>query len=337
MRRFASLAAAAALMLTTATGAPAAAQDSSAPTTQAARVSDAALNRGNAHYNNSEYEEARAAYVDAIQADPTRSAPYRNLARAYFWLSRFSAAVAYYDHYLRLAATAADVEQVKSERRLASERARDAVYTLQDNQRLPLEALNRELDSGQAYTHGGGGAWALFQTLLRTGYAEPNLAPLRARLARRIADELEAGLLPGPGQLAPVKDLSEWQLQNERAAAARSIADDPALAEVIDRRATAVEAAIAMLTGREAEAAELARLARASNPDLGYLVWFEASALVGAEKYDEALTLLTKMEEELDGRQPERLQYIRLLQAIALQRFERPDEAGGLYLEVLRP
>lgn len=300
------------------------------------RIYQAALKRGNTAYNDSDYDAAIESYVAAIQAGPQNSQAYLNLARSYFWKGKYAAAAAYYDHYLRLAPDAEGIEQVKAERRLASERARDSVYTLPESQRLATEALSRELESGRAYTRGGGGAWGLYETVLRTGYAEPQLTQLRSRLARRLLDEFDATLVPEATQLTPRLDLDAWQLQSERLAAAQSIADDPALAENMKTRSTIVEAAIAMLTSRWREAAQLARLARASNPDLDFLGWFEVSALIGAEQHQEALTLLDEISREVADRDPANLDYVRVLRAITLQRLGRHDDAAELYLEVLR-
>lgn len=303
---------------------------------QANRTYDAALKQGNAAYNNEDYDVAVKFYITAIQAAPDQAPAYRNLARTYFWQGNYSAASVYYDHYLRLAATAEDVEQIKAERRLAGDRARDAVYTLPDSQRLALEALNKELESGRAYTSGGGGAWGLYETLLRTGYAEPQLEQLRSRLARRLLDEFDATLLPDSGRLTPRLDLDAWQLQAERITVGRTIADDPALRDVMRTRSTIVEAAISLLTSQWEQAAELARLARASNPDVFFVGWFEASALINAEKYDQALALLNDFEKQLAERDPKGVEYARVLRAIVLQRVDRDDDAADIYLDVLR-
>jgi tetratricopeptide (TPR) repeat protein len=300
------------------------------------RIWEAAVERGNTAYNSGDYETAQQAYVDAIQTSPSNATAYRNLARTYFWQDRYAAATAYYDHYLRLAPEAEDIDQAKAERRLAAERARDTVYTLPESQRRALEALQGELESGRAYTRGGGGAWGLYETLLRTGYAEPQLTQVRARLARRILDEFDAIIMSDPSQLTPRLDLDDWQLQAERLAAARSVADDPALAEILKTRSTIAEAAIAMLTGQWDDAAKLARLARTSNPDLNFLIWLEVSSLVGAEKYDQALTLLDKLARDVLDRDRARLDYVRLMRAVVLQRLERHNDAADLYLEVLR-
>ena len=299
------------------------------------RLYEAAMKQGNAAYNQQDYPAAAKAYVAAIQSNPLGATAYRNLARSYFWASRYSAATLYYDHYLRLAPTAQDIAQIKAERRLSAERARDEVYTLPDSQRMALEALGRELGAGHAYTSGGGGAWALYQTLLRTGYAEPALAQLRTRLARRLLDEFDATLMPAADQLTPRLDLEGWQLQAERLAAARRIADDPALIDILGRRSTAVEAAIAMLTSQWENAAKLARLARTSNPDLDFLTWFEATSLIKAEKYDQALSLLDEFARTVSARDNQKLDYVRVLRGVALQRLNRHNDAADLYHQIL--
>lgn len=303
--------------------------------TAATRMHDAALKNGNAAYNKGDYKKAISSYITAIQSSPGSPAAYRNLARAFFWDGNYAAAVEYYDYYLRLAPVG-EQDKVKAERRLAAERAGERVYTPPEAQRLSLAALDRELESGRAYTSGGGGAWGMFETLLRTGYAEPDLAKVRARLARRLLDEFDANIVPRPNQITPRLDLDAWQLQAERLAAAQNIADDPALLDVLKKRSTLVEAAIAMLTSQWDEAANLFRLARTSNPDLGFISWYEVSSLIGAEKYDEALLALVDLEKQLTDRESARQDYVRILRAVALQRLGRGGDAASLYLEVLR-
>lgn len=302
--------------------------------TASERQHAAALKRGNAAYNGGDYKSATAAYVLAIQAAPDKDVAYRNLARAFFWDGDYPAAVEYYDYYLRLGG--ADQEKVKSERRLAADRAGERVFTPPEAQALALAALESELESGRAYTAGGGGAWGRYETLLRTKYAEPHLSKLRARLTRRLLDEFDAHLIPKSNQITPRLDLDGWQLQSERLAVAGNVVDDPGMLDVLKRRSTVVEAAVAMLTSRYASAADLAKLARESNPDLGFVAWFEVSSLVGAERYDDALARLTDLAAELSGRDEARLDYVRVLRAVILQRLGRDAEAAALYLEVLR-
>lgn len=307
--------------------------------TASERVHAAALKRANASYNAGDYAAAIPFYVEAIQANPTEPRAYRNVARAYFWNGDYPISVQYYDHYLRLADDADEVDRVKSERRLAADRASGNVYTLPDAQRMALATLERELESGRAYTSGGGGAWGVYSALLRTGYAEPHLARVRARLTRRILDEVDLLLVPASGQLTPRLDLDGWQLQAARLDAASRVVDDPALVEMIAVRATVCEAAIAMLTSQWENAARLFAAARTQNPDLRFLIWFELTTLIEGGRPADAITSI----DELLGASTdqERIDYLRILRATALQRLDdrdagRAGEAARLYYEVLR-
>lgn len=295
-----------------------------------------AFKRANVAYNAEKYEEAVSLYVAAIQADPSQPAAYRNLARTYFWLDRYASAVAHYDNYLRLATGASDLEQIKSERRLASDRAGEAVWTMPDPQRLTRAALNDALEEGAAFTEGGGGAWGLYQTLLRTGYAQPELAQLRARLARRLLDEYEAALMTESTQPTPRLSMGDWQVQMERLSHARSVARDEAVRDVVDRRATIAEAALALLTGQSGEAAGLAELAATNNPDYAFVKWYEIVALMEADRPEDALEKLQAFARELATNNPSMLDYARVLRAEILRRTDRSSDSADLYWETLR-
>lgn len=296
------------------------------------RIHAAALKRANQSYNDRDYAAAIPLYVEAIQAHPTEPRAYRNLARAYFWKGEYAISVQYYDHYLRLATD--DVEREKSERRLAAERASGEVYTLPESQRMALAMLEREIESGRVYTTGGGGAWGIYSALLRTGYAEPHLARVRAELTRRLLDEVDLLLMPAAGQLTPRLDLEGWQLQAARLDAASRVVADAAVADMIAMRSTVCEAAIAMLTSQWQNASRLFALAREQNPDLRFLMWFELATLIDGGKPDVAIeridTLLPESPDE------ERLNYLRILRGAALQRLDRANEATSLYYDVLR-
>lgn len=295
-----------------------------------------AFKRANVAYNSEDYREAAELYVSAIQAAPAEPLAYRNLARTYFWLDRYASAVVHYDHYLRLAPGAKDLEQIKSERRLASDRAGEAVWTMPEPQRLTQAALNKAMEEGAAFTEGGGGAWGLYQTLLRTGYAQPELTQIRARLARRLLDEYEAGLIPEASQPTPSLDLGQWQIQMERLSHARSVASDPAVREVVDRRATIAEAALALLTGQASDAAGLAELARTNNPDYTFVRWYEIVALMESDESDRALEALEAFARQLASSEPTLIPYARVLRAELLRRTDRPTDAADLYWQTLR-
>lgn len=292
-----------------------------------------AIQSGNTAYNAGDYNTAQTQYVQAIQADPTRAVGYRNLARAYFWQDQYSAASHFYEHYLKLAPTdALDLEQVRGERKLAATRAGDAIYRIPENSLLARQALENELQSGRAYTEGGGGAWGLYETLLRTGYADPDLIQLRTTLSRRLLDEFDALLLPAPNDVLPVASFEAWQVQAQRLVALRKIQQNPMMLEMINRRSTVVEAALALLSGQIDGAVDLARLARANNPDLKFLPWYEIIALTHANRHDEALTALETFSRQLRSDNPSQLPYAMVVRALILKRHDRPQDAA----EVLR-
>ena len=291
---------------------------------------------GNALYNKGQYKKAIPHYAAAIQFAPNEPPPYRNLARAYFWMENYAAAAAYYDFYLRVAnAKTTDTETIQRERKLAIERAGSSVYVLPPNQKQALTALVQELTSGSAYTDGGGGAWALYKALLRTRYAEPGLSDLRAQLARRLVDEFDASMIPAVGSFTPVLDLDGWRVQAGRLEAARTVAADPALREVINRRSKVVAASNALLTEDYAQAATLCRAAQTENPDLDFLSWFTVAALIQANQDKLALAAINELARKSKGSSPALLEYARVLRAIALQKAGRSDDAAGVFADVL--
>ena len=292
---------------------------------------------GYAAYNRGEYAKAQKSDTQAIQADPNQPGPYRNLARAYFWQDQYAAATTFYDNYLKLAAgDAPDLEQVKAERKLAATRAGENVWTLPDNQRLARAALDAGLQSGKAFTEGGGGSWGLYETLLRTDYCQPDLAQLKATLSRRLLDEFEALLQPQSTDLVPPLGLEAWQIQSQRLAAAREIAMDPVQADLVLRRTTVVEAALALLGARTANAVDLAKLARSQNPDLKWTGWYEVVALTQAGEHAKALETLETFARTLRTDNPSQLPYATVVKAMLLQRLERWDDSAQAYQLILR-
>jgi tetratricopeptide (TPR) repeat protein len=297
---------------------------------------EAAVKSGNTAYNGGDYASALRWYTQAIQADSNQATTYRNLARTYFWQDQYAAATSFYDHYLRLApADALDLEQVKAERKLASTRAGEDVWTIPDNQRLARQALDSELQTGKAFSEGGGGAWGLYETLIRTGYVQPDLAQLKSTLTRRVLDEFEGLLQPQGNDLVPQLSIEAWQMQSQRLAAARAVVLDPTVTAMIDRRSTVVEAGLALLGGRTAKAVDLAKLARKENPDLKWTPWYEIVALTRAGSHEAALETLESFSRQLRQENPAQLPYATTMKAIILQRLERWDDAAQTFQIVL--
>lgn len=297
----------------------------------------AAVKAGNTAYNSGDYPAALRWYVQAIQADPNQASTYRNLARTYFWQDQYAAATSFYDDYLRLApADSTDLEQVKAERKLASTRSGEDVWTIPDNQRLARQALDTELQTGKAYSEGGGGAWGLYETLIRTGYAQPDLAQLKSTLTRRLLDEFEGQMQPQGNDLVPQLSIEAWQIQSQRLASARAVTLDPTLVAMVDRRSTVVEAGLALLGGRTGKAVALAKLARKENPDLKWTAWYEIVAQVRAGDHAAALEILETFSRQLRQDNPSQLPYATTMKAIILQRLERWDDAAQTFEIVLQ-
>lgn len=290
--------------------------------------------RGNKAYNEGRYGEAEKAFIEAIQARPEEALLYRNLARTYFWQNQYSAATAYYDFYLRLVPEAEDAEQIRSERRLASNRAGGEAWAMPEGQRMALRALQEELLSGRAYTAGAGGAWGLYRTLLRMQYAQPELMTLRRDLLRRLVDEFEAHLIAPENQPSPVLELEDWRVQNERLAAARGLSNDEAFTEMLARRALIVDAATALLNHQFDRAIVLLEEARAQNADMLFLNWYHVHALARSGKHGEALEILESFARRLAQSAPQQLGYARIVRASLLQSMGRSDDAAQLYLEM---
>ena len=298
-----------------------------------------AFGQANDAYNQGNYAEAVVLYVAAIQDDPSYRKSYRNLARSYFWMEKYALAATFYGHYVQLASTAdpvpSDIGAVSAERRLAISRSGEEPPDPSEPHRLTLNVLERELDEGRAYLPGGGGAWYAYQTLLRSGFAHPDLIAIRSRLARRLLDEFEALLLPEPRQITPMLELEDWNHQKARMAAAQSIANDPVLRDLISRRTLVVDAADALLQGPPDRATALCEKARSSNPDLRFLRWYEIVALIRAESLDRAAERLEELHTILAAEAPEQTGHADLLRGVLLQRTGEIGAASTIYLELL--
>lgn len=317
---------------------PASAQGERGPESALPASYSVTMQGANEAYNNGDYKQAASGYLRAIQAAPRKPEAYRNLARSYFWLGKYAAASAYYDFYVQLTPDAGDVEQIQSERRLAASRAGDDIYTLPESQQMARRALEQQLESGRAYTAGGGGAWGLYNSLLRTDYARPDLANFQRRLVRKLLEEFDAMLVPESGQPVPRLDLEGWQLQLDRLQAARQLTEDEGLRDIIDSRSAVAEAGIALLTGSRDEAVPLIDGAMRKNPDLSFLHWFRVVALIEANQNEQALEAVAELGRELAATNApsSHIEYASVLRANVLRRLGRHEDAADLYLEILQ-
>ena len=294
-----------------------------------------ALQRGNAAYNAGDYKAAILSYVQAAQAEPLEAEPYRNMARAYFWQADYDASLAYYDIYLVNFPAAKDAEQIQRERRLTSERSRQP-WSLPEPQRQAMRALEDRIDAAPAYSRGGGGAWKAYQQLLRSGYAHPGLMKLRQRLFVALLAEFDKLVTPPAGQPAPALDLATWELQRARLEAAQKITGSAEHRTAVMAREPMVEAALAMQLSRYDDAVSHSLLAVERNPKLISLQWLLISALMRANRSQEALTTLDALEPMLQQHDPAQLAYHHVVRAMILQRLGRPDDAADIYVGIFK-
>ncbi len=317
--------------------APAMAQPGDQPESALPESYSTTMKAANAAYNNGDYKQAANRYLEAIQAAPRRAEPYRNLARSYFWLGKYAAAVTYYDFYVQLAPDSEDVNQIQSERRLAASRSGDDIYTMPESQQMARRALEQQLDSGRAYTSGGGGAWGLYNSLIRTNYARPDLANFQRRLVRKLLEEFDGMLVPESGQPVPRLDLEGWQLQLDRLQAARQLTGDEGLIDIVDSRSAVAEAGIALLTGNRGEAVALINGAMQKNPDLTFLHWFQVIALIESNQNEQALEAVAELGRQLakTDAPSSHVEYASVLRASILRRLGRHEDAADLYLQIL--
>ncbi len=292
---------------------------------------DTAMLAGREAYNAEDFQRARQEFLRAAQTLPERPAAYRNLARAHFWLGNYSRATRFYDVYLEIASGAADAGDIEEERAAAVARATDDPGP-DASQEMALRSLRREIDEGRGYTVGGGGAWGLYRTLLRMGYAEPALAELQRELWGKIALEFERDLEPDDGIL-PVLTREEWTLQEDRLDALEELTRRRSDREMVDRRRLVVETARDLLDGRYGRAGERALEATLQNGDLPYVGFYRVVALERSRRPDDALSALDGWAGEV-GADGDPL--VRVFRGQLLQQLDRSDEAATIFKEILR-
>lgn len=176
-------------------------------------------------YAEERYNEAIPYVIEAIQREPTRAEYYLGLARMLFWLEDWDRAVFYYDLYLNELTPylPADLPQrnrpelVREERDTANANRPDpstAVAAPAQEERA-YALLRERLETGTIVAIGGGGAWATFEGLLRSGYARPHLVELREDLAAALLDEAEL-FVNGRAAVMPALSWEQWETQRER-------------------------------------------------------------------------------------------------------------------------
>lgn len=224
-------------------------------------------------YAAEDYANALPYAVEAVQREPDRAEVYLGIARILFWMERYDEAVFYYDIYL---VDLADnlgpsvparnrVDVVRQERDAANGARRDpsAAPSRSSGVEAARSGLVSRLDSGPVLTPTGGGSWSMYEGLLRSGYADPDLTDLRARLADALLAEAQ-GAVNGRVAAMPALPYDQWLTQRQRwvlwqqltgpAAPAQGTAlpstIDPAIAATLARPGGDVAAQIALCDGQ---------------------------------------------------------------------------------------
>ncbi len=299
-----------------------------------AQTYDASMAKANREYNAGKYQNSAKAYRSAIQADPTRGEPYRNLARSYFWVENYSSAVAFYDFYLQVNRSAKDILQIRKERNLANERAGKSIYRRTKSERKVYQSLKKQLQSGSVFSNKGG-AFGMYETLLKTGFAEPALIEIKAQLSQRLLNEFDAEILPKKGEILPLISLESWKAQSQRLEAIKKITNDELTLGIVNRRTKIVLAIDFILSGKFEKAATVSAEALRENPDLKFLSWFVAASLLENGKVDLALkqiSILARSAKE----DPVLLDYVRVLRALAIQQTGRHEDAAEIFSTILQ-
>lgn len=147
-------------------------------------------NRTRELYRQGDWQNALRYATEAAQRDPDEPRYYLAIARIHFYLQNFERAIWFYDTFLELTEAlgvdypdASSRERARGERISAQSRLADRSAPIEEPTtfRQVREAFLERLEAGPAVEGSSGGAWGTFQSLLRVGYAAPDLAELRRR------------------------------------------------------------------------------------------------------------------------------------------------------------
>lgn len=302
-----------------------------------------------AFYRDGDYEQASRYIIEAIQRAPREPRYYLGLARAQNWLGNFDQAVFYYDIYLNdLAAELPPnldrrdrVDAVREERDSANAQRddRDAPLVIPGGQDAARAALDDRIAQGPGMTATGGGAYALYQNLLRTGYARPDLGDLRRRLGQRLIGEVRADIGERVARM-PLLAYPAWGVHEDRLDAWQTLEIDDAVeasrvaalrAFVAGQRLYLNENAVQALEQFDSAIAADAQLVPAYVGRLSACL--EASVGCGSDGprfLAEALDIVDRLD-------PARLEWLAVFEAAFAARAGDDAAAADALLEVLAP
>lgn len=305
------------------------------PASAGAQTYDELTRLGNDAYNAGKFSEAVSSYVRAIQTAPASAErAYLNLARAYNQLKQYNHAQAYYTWYLELVPD--DRKAAEELKRVEKQtKTKTAAPITTETQNTALKQLEQAISDGVFLADGGSGALAIYDVLLRTGYAAPALLPLQTALAEGLVAEADRLATPGPMQAAPTLDRSGWATLRTRLERAAGFVDVPVGTPRVHALFATANGWQEYLKGDYADAATQFERAIQHDPAVLAAQWGRALAL----SYSDTSADLAPTFAAIDaaqaafaaaGRAPE--PYFPILRARALQAIGRADEAAALLL-----
>lgn len=179
-------------------------------------------------YRAQDWQRARSFTAAASQRDPREPRYYLSLARIAFQQAEYEDAVWFYDLFIEYARDQSAnysgtyaLSRAQAERESANARREepDSSPREPEAQVRVRNALLLRLKEGPVLRTRGGGALATFETLLRIGYANPDIEQLRTAVSNAAGAEADRLLARGHGRL-PVLTYPEWKQQAERYKAA---------------------------------------------------------------------------------------------------------------------
>lgn len=188
-------------------------------------------------YRDENFDEAARYITEAIQREPENPQYYLGLARTEYWRGRYDLAVYYYDLYLGPLAAMIPSSARSADRPDRVREERNSANASRPNPQAPVampqahasarQFVETRLSEGPIMTSTGGGAYAQYRGMLAAGYANPDIAQLRARVASALLVEADAVVSDHDTSL-PLLTLNQWQTQRARFEAWRSLSPPPA-------------------------------------------------------------------------------------------------------------
>lgn len=180
---------------------------------------------GRTFYGEGNYSEARRYIIEAIQREPNVPIYYLGLARSEYWLGHFDSAVYYYNVYLVDFANTPMPDRREADLPANVRGERDAANAARTNPETVAAAppavvaaraaFDARVAQGPILTSTGGGAVAMYEGMLRAGYADPDLVDVRLALANALMSEAN-GVVDDHAAALPVLTLAQWQTQLAR-------------------------------------------------------------------------------------------------------------------------